>query len=152
DLSDLAVAAVCIAALASRGRIERAARTGLFVVAAFAVAAVLSTAWGAHFHGYDLHAHVISAGKGIGGMLLAPAGGLAPRRPADLVPAAFAAVGWSFVVTAIGFLQYVGALGDLEHTPAGRRKSSLLGYHDFSAMSASVLALALIVLATRRGP
>ncbi len=152
DLSDLAVAAVCIAALADRGRLEREARSGLYAVAAFAVAAVVSTAWGAHFHGYDLHAHAISTGKWVEYMLLAPAVVLIVRRQADLVPAALAAVAWSVVVTSIGVLQYVGALGDLENTPAGRRKSSLLGYHDFSALSASVLALALVMLATGRGP
>lgn len=152
DLSDLAVAAVCIAALAGRGRIEREARAGLLAVAALAVAALLSTAWGAHFDGYDLHAHAVSTTKWIEYMLLAPAVVLIVRRQADLLPAAFAAVAWSVVVTVIGVLQYVGALGDLENTPAGRRKSSLLGYHDFSALSASVLALALLVLATGRGP
>jgi hypothetical protein len=152
DLSDLAVAAVCVAAIAGRGRIEREARTGLFAVAALAVAAVLSTAWGAHFDGYDLHAHAVSTAKWIEYMLLAPAVVLIVRRQSDLLPAAFAAVAWSSVVTVIGVLQYVGALGDLENTPAGRRKSSLLGYHDFSALSASVLALALLVLATGRGP
>ena len=152
DLADLAVAAVCVAALATRARIRREARPGLFAVAAFAAATVAWTAWGAHFSGYDLHAHAISTGKWIEYMLLAPAVALIVRRPADLVPAAVAAVAWSVVVTSVGVLQYVGALGDLENTPAGRRKSSLLGYHDFSALSASVLALALIVLATSRGP
>ena len=152
DLADLAVAAVCIAALATRARIRREARPGLFAVAAFAAATIVWTAWGAHFSGYDLHAHAISTGKWIEYMLLAPAVALIVRRPADLVPAAVAAVAWSVVVTSVGVLQYVGALGDLENTPAGRRKSSLLGYHDFSALSASVLALALIVLATSRGP
>jgi O-antigen ligase len=152
DLSDVAVAAVCVAALASRGRIDRTVRPGLLAVAALAVAAVLSTAWGAHFDGYDLHAHAISTGKWIEYMLLAPAVVLIVRRPGDLVPAAVVAVAWSIVVSTIGVLQYVGALGDLENTPAGRRKSSLLGYHDFSALSASVLALALLVLATGRGP
>jgi hypothetical protein len=152
DLSDLAVSAVCIAALAGGGRFEREARRGLYAVAAFAAAAVASTAWGAHFKGYDLHEHAISTGKWIEYMLLAPAVVLIARRQADLVPAALAAVGWSVVVSTIGVLQYLGALGDLENTPAGRRKSSLLGYHDFSALSASVLALALVVLATGRGP
>jgi len=152
DLSDLAVAAVCIAALATRDHIRRDARPGLLVVAALAVAILAWTAWGAHFDGYDLHAHTITAGKWIEYMLLTPAVALIVRRQADLVPAAVTAVAWSVVVTAIGVLQYVGVLGDLENTPAGRRKSSLLGYHDFSALSASVLALALIVLATGRGP
>jgi O-antigen ligase len=152
DLSDLAVAAVCAAAVSTPGRIPREARLGLIAVGAFAVAVAAWTAWGAHFDGYDLHAHTVTAGKWIEYMLLAPAVVLIVRRQADLVPAALAAVAWSAVVTSIGVLQYVGVLGDLEGTPAGRRKSSLLGYHDFSALSASVLALALLVLATGRGP
>ena len=86
-------------------------------------------------------------------MLLAPAVVADCAAPGGLWPAALAAVGWSVVVSAVGVLQYLGALGDLEDTPAGRRKSSLLGYHDFSALSAAVLALALLVIATRsRGP
>jgi O-antigen ligase len=152
DLSDLAVLVVCVTALASRGRIERAARTGLYAVAALAVAAVLSTAWGAHFDGYDLHAHAVSTAKWVEYLLLAPAVVLIVRRQRDLMPAAVAALAWSVVVSLVGVLQYLGVLGDLENTPAGRRKSSLLGYHDFSALSAAVLALALIVLATGRGP
>jgi len=152
DLSDLAVLVVCITALADRGRIERAARTGLYTVAALAIAAVLSTAWGAHFDGYDLHAHAISTAKWVEYLLLAPAVVLIVRRQRDLLPTAVAALAWSVVVTLVGVLQYLGVLGDLENTPAGRRKSSLLGYHDFSALSAAVLALALIVLATGRGP
>jgi hypothetical protein len=152
DLSDLAVVAVCIAALVSRVRIERAAWWALVAVASFAAAVILSTAWGAHFDGYDLHAHAISTAKWVEYMLLAPAVVLIVRRQADLVPVAFAALAWSAVVTSIGVLQYVGLLGDLEDTPAGRRKSSLLGYHDFSALSASVLALALLALATDRAP
>lgn len=152
DLSDIAVAAVCIAALACRGRIDREARPGLFALVGLASATVLWTAWGAHFDGYDLHAHVITAGKWIEYMLLAPAVVLIVRRQTDLLPAAVVGAAWSVVVTSVGVLQYVGALGDLEGTPAGRRKSSLLGYHDFSALSASVLALALIVLVTDRGP
>jgi len=99
-----------------------------------------------------MHAHAISAGKWVEYMLLAPAVVMIARRQEDLWPAALTAVGWSVVVSAVGVLQYLGALGDLENTPAGRRKSSLLGYHDFSALSAAVLALALFVVATGRGP
>jgi hypothetical protein len=152
DLSDLAVAAVCVAAVLGRGQIGRKARLGLVALSAFAVAVAVWTAWGTHFDGYDQHAHAISAGKWIEYMLLAPAVVLIVRREADLMPPALSAFAWSVVVTLVGVLQFLGALGDLENTPAGRRKSSLLGYHDFSALSASVLALALLVLATGRGP
>ena len=66
-------------------------------------------------------------------------------RPA--CSAAASLIAWSCVATAVGVLQFVGALGNLDHTPAGRRKPSLLGDHDFAALSASALALALFVLA-----
>lgn len=152
DLSDLAIAAVCLTAVVSRVRAPRRARAGLVALTALATAVFIWTAWGAHFSGYDLHAHAISAAKWVEYMLLAPAVVAIVRRQKDLWPAALAAVSWSVVVSAVGVLQYLGVLGDLENTPAGRRKSSLLGYHDFSALSAAVLALALLVIATGRGP
>jgi hypothetical protein len=152
DLSDVAILVVCATAVAGRGRLPRSARAGLAALIAFASAVFIWTALGTRYSGYDVHAHAISAGKWVEYMLLAPAVVAIVRRQEDLWPAALAAVGWSVVVSAIGLLQYFGALGDLENTPAGRRKSSLLGYHDFSALSAAVLALALVVIATGKGP
>jgi hypothetical protein len=152
NLSDVAVGAVCLAALMTRAAVPRAARAGVAAVAVFALALVAWTAWGAHYDGYPAGTHLVTAGKFVEYMLLVPAVVLIVRRPYDLMPAAFAAVAWSCVATGVGVLQFFGVFGDLDHTPAGRRKSSLLGYHDFSALSAAVLLLALLVVATRRGP
>jgi hypothetical protein len=155
DLSDLAVAVVCVTALISFRR-ERArldsVRAGLIALAALAALVFLGVALGSRFNGYPTGTHLVSAAKWAEYMLLAPAVLILARRPRELMPAAYTAVAWSIVATTVGVLQFLGALGDLEGTPAGRRKSSLLGYHDFSALSAGILALALIVLATGRGP
>ena len=80
-------------------------------------------------------------------MLLAPAVLVIVEDARDLRLWAAALIGWSCVATAVGVLQFVGAVGNLDHTPAGSRKPSLLGDHDFAALSASALALALFVLA-----
>jgi hypothetical protein len=149
DLSDLAVAVVvCAAAVAAvRSRRLAGARP---IWAAWGVLAVLvlaGTAWGATHAGYPTGTHLTTAAKWIEYMLLAPAFVLLVRRAADLVPAAVMLVLWSCAATAVGALQFVGALGDLDDTPAGRRKPSFLGYHDFAALSAAALLLALLVLA-----
>lgn len=152
NLSDVAVGTVCVAAVLTRAPLSRAARAGSAAVGVFALAVLAWTVWGAHFDGYPTGTHLVTAGKFVEYMLLVPAVALIVRRPRDLMPTAFMAVAWSVVATAVGLLQFFGALSDLDHTPAGRRKSSLLGYHDFSALSGAVLLLALLVVATGRGP
>jgi hypothetical protein len=108
-------------------------------------------AWGAaHFPAYPAGTHAVTGAKWLEYMLLAPAVILIVEDARDLRLWAAALIGWSCVATAVGVLQFVGALGNLDHTPAGSRKPSLLGDHDFAALSASSLALALFVLA--RGP
>mgnify|MGYP000595492447 CR=1 FL=1 len=44
-------------------------------------------------------------------------------------------------------LQLIGLLGNLDHTPAGRRMPSFLGYHDFAALSGVALGLAIAGIA-----
>jgi hypothetical protein len=152
NLSDVAVGAVCIAAVLTRAPVARGARAAVAVVAVLALAVLAWTAWGAHIDGDPTRTHLVTAGKFVEDMLRVPAVAMIVRRPRDLMPAAFAAVAWSVVATTVGVLQFFGAVGDLDHTPAGRRKPSLLDYHDFSALSAAVLLLALLVVATGRGP
>jgi hypothetical protein len=84
-------------------------------------------------------------------MLLAPSVVAIAQRGEDLVPAAVAGVAWSAVASLVGALQFFGVLGAFDGTPAGGRRPSLLGYHDFSALSAAALALAFVAVATRRG-
>lgn len=144
DLSDLAVLAVVVVAL-PRLRVP-------WSLVPLAALVLLGVAWGARHDGYDTPAHAVSALKWVEYMLLAPAVVAIVHDRRDLIPAAWVALAWSCVVTLVGVLQFLGALGDLEGTPAGRRKSSLLGYHDFSAFSAAILALVFVGVATRAGP
>ena len=154
DLSDLAVLVVVVAALVAALRDPRALRQSLPVWegwAAFALLVVLSTIWGAlRFSAYPTGTHAVTAAKWLEYMLLAPAVVLLVRGTRELEPAAVVLVAWSCLATFVGLLQFFGALGDLDHTPAGRRKPSFVGYHDFAALSATALLIALLVLA--RGP
>jgi hypothetical protein len=154
DLSDLAVLVVVVAgALAGRGDLHRLVRFKWPAIAwaALAVAVAASTVWGAaRFDGYPFGTHATTAAKWIEYMLLAPAVVLIVRSARDLFAPAVSLVGWSAVVTIVGVVQFFGALPDLDHTPAGRRKPSLLGYHELSALSAAALVVSMVVLL--RGP
>jgi len=154
NLSDLAVLVVVVAALVAGLRDRRALTASLPVWegwAALALLTVLSTVWGAlRFSGYPAGTHAVTAAKWLEYMLLAPAVVLLVRGARELAPAAVVLVAWSCLATFVGLLQFFGALGDLDHTPAGRRKPSFVGYHDFAALSAAALLIALVVLA--RGP
>jgi hypothetical protein len=154
NLSDLAVLVVVVAALLAALRDPRALRASLPIWegwGAFGLLVVLSTAWGAlRFSAYPTGTHAVTAAKWLEYMLLAPAVVLLVRGARALEPAAVVLIGWSCLATFVGLLQFVGALGDLDHTPAGRRKPSFVGYHDFAALSATALLIALLVLA--RGP
>ena len=154
NLSDLAVLVVVAAAFVAALRDPRALRRSLPVWegwAAFALLVVLSTIWGAlRFSAYPTGTHAVTAAKWLEYMLLAPAVVLLVRGAHELAPAAVVLVVWSCLATFVGLLQFFGALGDLDHTPAGRRKPSFVGYHDFAALSATALLIALLVFA--RGP
>lgn len=151
NLSDLAVLAVVAAALVAALRDVRPLRRSLPVWegwAALALLVVLSTIWGAlRFSGYPAGTHAVTAAKWLEYMLLAPAVVLLVRSARELEPAAAVLVAWACLATFVGLLQFFGALGDLDHTPAGRRKPSFVGYHDFAALSATALLIGLLVLA-----
>lgn len=152
DLSDLAVLAIVVTALASLDLRPITASLPVWEGwGALALLVVLSTAWGAlRFGGYPAGTHAVTAAKWLEYMLLAPALVVVVRRSRDLEPAAVVLALWSAAATVVGLLQFVGVLDDLDHTPAGRRKPSFLGYHDFAALSGTALLIALLVLA--RGP
>jgi hypothetical protein len=154
DLADLAVLVVVAAALVAALRDPRALTQSLPVWegwGALALLVVLGTIWGAlRFSGYPAGTHAVTAAKWLEYMLLAPAVVLLARSARELAPAAVVLVAWSCAATFVGLLEFFGALGDLDHTPAGRRKPSFVGYHDFAALSATALLIALLVLA--RGP
>ena len=152
DLSDVAVGVIVVAALASFDWRPLARSLPVWEGwGALALLVVLSTAWGAlRFSGYPAGTHAVTAAKWLEYMLLAPALAIVVRRSRELEPAAVVLVLWSGVATLVGLLQFVGVLDDLDHTPAGRRKPSFLGYHDFAALSGTALLIAFLVLA--RGP
>ena len=158
DLSDAAVLAVVLAGLWSLRRrpasLQRLRVTWPAWIAwlALALAILLSTAWGSHFAGYPVGKHLTTAAKWIEYMLLAPAVVAIARNARDLRPAAIVLMCWSIVVTSVGVLQFFGGLGNLDHTPAGGRKPSLLGLHDFSSLSAAALVLTFVFAAYRRAP
>lgn len=148
DLAVLVVVAVALAAVLRDARPLRRTRPLWAGWASLALLIVLSTAWGAlHFSGYPTGTHAVTAAKWLEYMLLAPALLVLVHRSRDLEPAAVVLVAWSLAATLVGLLQFVGALGDLDNTPAGRRKPSFVGYHDFAALSGTVLLIALLVLA-----
>lgn len=152
DLSDVAAGAIVVTALASFDRRPLARSLPVWEGwGALALLVVLSTAWGAlRFGGYPAGTHAVTAAKWLEYMLLAPALAIVVRRSRELEPAAVVLVLWSAAATVVGLLQFVGVLGDLDDTPAGRRKPSFLGYHDFAALSGTALLIAFLVLA--RGP
>jgi len=148
DLSDLAVLAVVVAGARALDRRLVAARAVWLAGAALALLIVIGVAWGAlRFAAYPARTHAITAAKWFEYMLLAPAVAAVARRPRDLVPAAVTLVAWDVLAGIVGLLQFVGALGDLDGTPAGSRKPSFVGYHDYAALSGATLVLALLVLA-----
>ncbi|HVC88720.1 MAG TPA: hypothetical protein VNC40_15015 [Gaiellaceae bacterium] len=149
DLSDLAVLMVVVAALASWSRQRLVSSLPVWEGwGALALLVVCSTAWGAlRFSAYPAGTHAVTAAKWLEYMLLAPALCLLVRSGRELVPAAVVLVAWSCLATLVGVLQFFGAVGDLDHTPAGRRKPSFLGDHDFAALSAAVLLIGLLIVA-----
>lgn len=152
DLSDLAALAVGVAGIAAglRHGFERLrpAWAPAAASAALLVWILVSVGYGASREGwYPTGTHLVTALKFAEYALLALGLPLLLRRAADLVPPALALVAWSAVATIVGLLQFAGALGDLDNTPAGRRKPSFLGYHDFAALSAAALAVAAVLFA-----
>jgi hypothetical protein len=147
DLSDVAVLAVVVAAVLARPQLR--ARDWLAWLA-LAALVLMGVGWGAHFAGYPTGSHLTTAAKWIEYMLLAPAVAAIAKRERDLVPAALVLVAWDVIAGVVAVLQFLGLVGDLDHTPAGRRKPSFVGVHDYAALSGAALVIALVVLI--RGP
>ena len=61
-------------------------------------------------------------------------------------PVLRALVAWSVVATTIGVLQYAGLVHQMLGRRPAEREPSLLGYHDFAALSGGVLALGFVAL------
>ncbi len=150
DLSDLAVLAIVVTGARSLDRRLLAARAAWIALGALALLIVVGVAWGAlRFNAYPARTHLTTAAKWLEYMLLAPALAAVARRPQDLVPAAVTLAAWDVLAGIVGVLQFFGAIGALDGTPAGQRKPSFVGYHDYAALSGATLCLALLILARR---
>jgi hypothetical protein len=148
DLSDLAVLAIVVAGARSLDRRLLAARAAWIALGALALLVVVGVVWGAlRFNAYPTRTHLTTAAKWLEYMLLAPALAAAARRPRDLVPAAVTLAVWDVLAGIVGVLQFFGAIGALDGTPAGQRKPSFVGYHDYAALSGATLCIALLVVA-----
>jgi hypothetical protein len=151
DLSDLAVLVVAAAAAVVAAR-EGTARLRpglpLWVASALLLAWIgVSVLLGARHAWYPTGTHAVTAAKFAEYALLAPALPLLLRSARDLVAPAASLLVWSVCATSFGFLQFLGLVRNWDRTPAGWRKESFLGYHNFAALSAAVLAGVLIWLA-----
>ena len=148
DLSDLAVLAIVVTGARSLDRRLLAARAAWIALGALALLILVGVAWGAlRFNAYPTRTHLTTAAKWLEYMLLAPALAAVARRPRDLVPAAVTLAAWDVLAGIVGVLQFFGAIGALDGTPAGQRKPSFVGYHDYAALSGATLCIALLVLA-----
>jgi len=151
-LTDAALAAVALAtahAWWAGGRTLPARGRAVWIAAASLLAlALASAAWGPLVtDGYELGAGVVSALKLAEYAVLAPAVVLLVRTRRDLLLVLGSLTAWTVLAAVVGVLQFLGVLGDLDDTPAGRRKPSFLGYHDFAALSAAAVAVAVVAFA-----
>ncbi len=98
---------------------------------------------------YAWRTHLVTAGKFAEYALLSVSVPLLIRRPADLrLPLAVLLV-WGAAASAYGVLELLTGIGI---GPAGRRKPSFIGFHDFAAVSGAILVIGLagIALGWRR--
>jgi O-antigen ligase len=154
-LADAAIAAVVAAAAwawrSDPGRRALGARLPWAAAAALAGLALAGALWGpAVTDGYPFAESLVSALKFLEYALLAPAAAVLVRSRRDVQVVAWALALWAAAAALVALLQFVGLLGDLDDTPAWRRKPSFLGYHDFAALAGAALVLAVVLLAFER--
>jgi len=150
ELSDLAVAAVIVAALVAGRRLGFAplrAATSLWIAGtALFLWIAIGIAHGASGDGYPWQTHAVTAAKFFEYALLAPAVMLLLRRRADLLLVVGTLVAWGVLATAVGVAQFLGA-NIFVSGATGGRQLSFLGFHDFGALSAAVLACGMVGVA-----
>lgn len=159
ELSDLAVLAVVVAAgvalLRGTAALPRAGRpvwiASAALLALVAAGTVLPLAREADYAWVE---HAVTAAKLGEYALLAVAVPALLRSTGDLRLLLVGVASWGAFASAVGVLQFLGLVDEFEGRRPGQREPSLLGIHDFAALSAAVLALALVALALgadRRG-
>jgi hypothetical protein len=153
-LSDLAVLACLVAALAAANR-DGLGRLRAGVPAWIAIG--LFVVWVCAATGYPLlgsdpypwHDHAVTTAKYVEYALLAPAAVLLLRRGDDFMLFLLVVVASSVAASALAVVQLFGwriAGG----WPAGYRQPSFLGHHDFAALSGLALGVALAAIALPR--
>lgn len=152
SLSDLAVLAIAVAAAAAGAATGfQPLRRGLFVWIAGAVllAVVLVSLSYPALRGepYDWHARLVSALKFCEYAALALSVPMLLRRREAARLVFRTLVGWSTVVTTVGVLQFLGLVHQMLGRRPAEREPSIVGYHDFAALSGAALALGVVALA-----
>ncbi len=152
ELGDLAVVAVAIAALVAVRRDGLGAlRAGkpIWIAAAVYLGLVFAgTLYGPIVtDGYQLGSSLITAAKYAEYAALAVAVPLLARRRLDQRLVLGSVALWSAVASGWAALQFLGLVDEFEGRRPGQREPSFLGVHDFAALSAAALALALVAIA-----
>jgi hypothetical protein len=154
SLSDLAVLGVALAGLAA------AATTGLsplrrglpvwLATAALLTVVVVSLSY-PELRGepYDWQARMVSALKFCEYAALALAVPMLVRGRLEARVFFRALVGWSVVATTVGLFQFIGVVSEFQGKRPAQREPSLLGIHDFAALSGGALALGVVAVALR---
>jgi hypothetical protein len=158
-ISDLAVLAVVVAAMASGARLGweplQAGRVPLTIGLGFLAWVAIATLYGPLIDDrYPFASNAVTAAKFAWYALLAPAAVLLLRRREDVRAFLFGVVGWSVVASSVGFLQLLGLVDEFEGRRPGQRETSWLGVHDFAALSGASMAVAVVAIAygsERRG-
>jgi O-antigen ligase len=154
NLADLAAVAVVVAGLwmgLQDGFAPlRAGRAVWIAAAAFFIVIAASIAYGAATDAaYLLGKHSVTALKLLEYALMAPAATLIVRSRRDFELLLASVTVWAVAALVYGLLQFFGVIDDFSvgHKRAGGREPSFLGPHDFAALSAMALSLALAAVA-----
>jgi hypothetical protein len=149
DLAVLAVALTALAAVATGGLAPLRRGVPVWIAAACLLAVALVSLSYPAFRDqpYDWQARLVSALKFCEYATLAPAVPLLLRGRSGALLVFRAVVAWSAVATAVGVLQYAGAVHQMLGRRPAEREPSLLGYHDFAALSGGALVLGLAAVA-----
>jgi O-antigen ligase len=153
ELSDIAVLAVVIAALAAGvqrgwGALRRGKPLWIAIALYFLwVTVELAIPFGSS--GYPGATHAVTAAKFFEYALLAPAVALIVRTVADLRPIVLAVTAWSMLASIVGLIQFFGA-NIFVSGATGGRQLSFLGFHDFAALSSAALLLGVAVIVLPR--
>jgi O-antigen ligase len=150
QLSDVAVLAVVAAGIVAGRRLGfgglRHGRPLWFAAGLFFLWIAVEIGFRAGSSSYPWQTHGVTAAKFFEYALLAPAVVLILRRHADLLLLLGAVVAWSVLATFVGLLQFFGA-NIFVSGATGGRQLSFLGFHDFGALSAAALAVAMVTIA-----